>query len=262
MHSNKAGTEHRRNGQSHSANDGLPENFESRLAAYAKAAAAAGVGLLAVAPQASAKVIYTPAHILFTGGKVPIDLNHDGINDFVLSIYNFISNGRRLRVVVGAPQNGVLCSGSSGYPPVALRAGYRIGANDNYGIFDRRGAPAVNVVDTKFGTYVGGPFANAGDRFLGLKFNINGQAHYGWALLRVGAGVIGNRSTIRATLLGYAYDTVAGQSIAAGAGAADNEKSEAIPEAGTLGMLALGWPACRRREQDASDQTRWVSDTI
>lgn len=125
MASNKLKNKRWRNGQSQSANAGMSENFELRLAAYAKAAAAAGVGLLAAAPQASAKIVYTPAHILFTGGAIPIDLNHDGINDFVLSIYNFISNGRRLRVVVGAAQNGVLCSGSSGYPPVALKTGYR-----------------------------------------------------------------------------------------------------------------------------------------
>ena len=257
MHANKLKTKPRQNGQSQGATSGVSENFESRLSAYAMAAGAAGVGLLAAAPSANAKVVYTPVHIVFDGGTVPIDLNHDGINDFVLSIYNFISNGRRLQVRGVAPQNGVLCSGSSGYPPLALKAGYRIGTGERYGSFDRRGAPAVNVVDTKFGTYVGGPFANAGNRFLGLKFNLNGETHYGWALLRAGAGVVGNRSTIKATLLGYAYDTVAGQAIGAGQGAAADEKSDEkseAPEARTLGMLALGWPAWRRKEEDGTEQ--------
>ena len=181
---------------------------------------------------------------------MPIDLNHDGINDFVLSIYNFIPSIRRMRVV-GSAQNGVLCSGSSGYPPLALKAGYRIGSREIYGTFDRRGAPAVNVVGIKSQTYVGGPFANAGDRFLGLQFKVDGETHYGWALLRVGAGLVGEHATINATLLGYAYNTVAGQAIGAGQGTSQGEKSEAIPEAGTLGILALGWPAWRRKEQDA-----------
>jgi hypothetical protein len=253
MSPNELKRNRRRNGQSRPANAGLAESVELRLAAYAKAAAAAGVGLLTAAPPAAAEVVYTPAHIVFDGGAVPIDLNHDGVNDFVLSIYDFLltsrsgGDGRRMRVV-GAAGNGVLCSGSSGYPPLALKAGYRIGSREIYGSFDRRGAPAVNVVDLKSETYVGGPFANTGDRFLGLKFKINGQAHYGWALLRVGAGLLGKHATIRATLLGYAYETVPGQAIGAGQGAAAGEKSEAIPEAGTLGMLALGWPAWRRKE--------------
>ena len=257
MHPNKQKTKRCQNGQSPDTNAGLSENFESRLAAYAMAAGAAGVGLLAAASPATAEVVYTPAHIVFSGGAVPIDLNHDGVNDFVLSIYNFLvsqsGNGRRLRVV-GAAQNGVLCSGSSGYPPLALKAGYRIGSREIYGTFDRRGAPAVNVIDLKDETYVGGPFANAGDRFLGLKFKVNGETHYGWALIRVGAGLVGSHAAIKATLLGYAYDTVAGQAIGAGQGAAEGEKSEATPEVGTLGMLALGRPAWRRKEQDGTEK--------
>ena len=252
MRPNELKTKRRQDGPSQGPKAGLSEGFESRLAAYAKAAGAAGVGLLAAATPAAAKVVYTPAHIVFEGGAVPIDLNHDGVNDFVLSIYNFLvsqsGNGRRLRVV-GAAQNGVLCSGSSGYPPLALKAGYRIGSREIYGTFDRRGAPAVNVVDLKNETYVGGPFANAGDRFLGLKFNLNGETHYGWALIRVGAGLVGEHATIKATLLGYAYDTVAGQAIGAGQGAASSEKSEVMPEAGSLGRLALGWPAWRPSEK-------------
>lgn len=242
-------TKHRRDIQSKVTNVGLSKTFELRLTAYAIAAGSAGVALLAAATPAAAEVIYTPTHIVFDGGAVYLDLNHDGVNDFALSIYNFDSVDRRLAARALA-QNGVLCYGSSGYPPVALKAGYRIGANDNYGIFDRRGAPGVNVFASKFGTNVSGPFANTGERFLGLKFKINGEVHYGWALLRVGAGIVGNRPAIRATLLGYAYETVAGQAIGAGQGATKAENSEALPQAGTLGMLALGWPAWLRKEDE------------
>jgi hypothetical protein len=257
MHPDKLENATQRNNRSRGAKARLSENVELRLAAYAKAAGAAGVGLLAVVPHASAKVVYTPTHIVFDAGSVPIDLNHDGVTDFVLSIYKFLltsrSGGDGVRMqVVAAAKNGVLCSGSSGYPPLALKAGYRIGPFERYGSFDRRGAPAVNVVDLKDETYVGGPFANAGDRFLGLKFTLNGETHYGWALIRVGAGLVGKHATINASLLGYAYDTVAGQAIGAGQGIAANEKSEATPKAGSLSMLALGWPAWRRKEQDGT----------
>jgi hypothetical protein len=252
MRSGKIKSQRKGDADSPRANTGLSENFECRLAAYAMAAGVAGVGLLAAAPPANAEVVYTPAHIVFNSGTVYLDLNHDGINDFALSIYNFDSEIRRLGARGLAAQNGVLCSGSSGYPPLALKAGSPIGGNGLYGTFDRRAAPAVDVVASKFGDYVGGPFANVRDRFLGLKFNINGKAHYGWALLEAEAGVFDHGPKIKATLLGYAYDTVAGQTIDAGGDAADGEKSKAIPEAGSLGMLALGWPAWRRREQDAN----------
>jgi hypothetical protein len=68
MRPNKLKNKRWRNNQSQDASAGLAENFELRLAAYAKAAGAAGVGLLALAPPASAKVVYTPAHIVFLTG--------------------------------------------------------------------------------------------------------------------------------------------------------------------------------------------------
>jgi hypothetical protein len=230
----------------------LSKNFDRQLAAYAMAAGAAGVGLLAATPAAEAQIVYTPTNIVFENGTVFIDINHDGVTDFALSIYNFLSNAQRLRVR-GLAQNGVFCSGSSGYPPLALRAGYRIGANGRYGTFDRVATPAVNVVDEPPETYVGGPFANAGDRFLGLKFVLDGETHYGWALLRVGAGIVGKHPVIHATLLGYAYNTEVGKPIDAGQRGPAGNASEAVPEAGSLGMLALGWPAWRRREQDGAE---------
>lgn len=115
--------------------------------------------------------------------------------------------------------------------------------------------PPLIVVDSKFGTYIGGPFANTGEHFLGLKFNVNGETHYGWALLRAGAGAVGNHPTIRATLLGYAYDSVAGQPVTAGQGIGQGVRSEAIPQSGSLGMLALGWPAWRRKEERGMERT-------
>lgn len=244
MRSNKAKTNGCRDRQSQ-ANAALSESFELRLAAYAKAAAALGVGLLASGPAAEAQIVYTPTNILFDSGTVFIDINHDGLTDFALSIYNFLSNAQRLRFR-GLGQNGVLCSGSSGYPPLALRPRYRIGPNEVYGSFGRLATPAVNVVDEPDETYVGGPFANAGDRYLGLKFVLNGEAHYGWALLRVGAGIVGKHPVIRATLLGYAYNTEVGKPIRAGQRGPEGKTAEAVTQAGTLGMLALGWLAWPR----------------
>src|ERR1700688_137196 len=64
----------------------LSESLHHRLNMYAIAASAAGVGALALAVPADAKIIYTPAHVVIAKGqKFQLDINHDGIADFVMS---------------------------------------------------------------------------------------------------------------------------------------------------------------------------------
>jgi hypothetical protein len=240
----------RRTRPSEGASPGLSESFsfQSRLKAYATAAAAAGVGLFAATPPTQAEIVFTPAHTTFTTGTLFVDLNHDGINDFVLSIYNFGRDDRRLGALGVTPVNGVLGYGSTGYPPLALYTGYRIGPR---GVFLHRQAPAANVAATN-GTFIGGPFANVTNRFLGLKFKIDGQVHYGWAALNVKAVVSGHKPGISVTLLGYAYETIEDTTILSGQTAASFGTSEPLPQFGTLGMLALGAPVLNlwRREDN------------
>lgn len=83
-----------------------------------------------------------------------------------------------------------------------------------------------------------------------MKFKINGETHYGWAVLNVKAGVYGHEPKIKATLLGYAYETVAGQGLRAGEGVAKFDSSKPGSQLGTLAMLALAAPALNlwRRE--------------
>jgi hypothetical protein len=79
-------------------------------------------------------------------------------------------------------------------------------------------------------------------RYLGLKFVIAGQTHYGWARLTVSA----QRFMVTATLTGYAYETTPGKAIIAGAttGSVDGDSSAPASTPGsepaTLGVLALG----------------------
>src|SRR5580692_10290041 len=65
----------------------LRDCVQRQLNSYALAAGAAGVGMLALAQPAEAKIVYTAAHIpiVQNGGPVELDLNHDGINDFQFS---------------------------------------------------------------------------------------------------------------------------------------------------------------------------------
>src|ERR1700688_3394988 len=73
----------------------LPVSVHQQLNMYALAASAAGVGVLALAPSAGARIVYTPTHMKFgRNTEVLLDLNHDGITDFHI-INNFSNFGNR-----------------------------------------------------------------------------------------------------------------------------------------------------------------------
>jgi hypothetical protein len=132
----------------------LAVGLERRLAAYAGAAAAAGVSLAAMATSAAAKIIYTPANTPISG-YVSLDLNHDGIADILLRKVNYgngtsLSAGCALHTTFrGAPPKGVACNyltdqiwGQglvSGRIASALPAGFKIRASKSY--FQAAGYP-------------------------------------------------------------------------------------------------------------------------
>jgi len=71
----------------------LTPTLDKQLLAYATAATAAGIGLLA--QPAEAKIVYTAANttIQGNGGNLNLDLNNDGIADF--TIFNGFPEGVR-----------------------------------------------------------------------------------------------------------------------------------------------------------------------
>ena len=97
---------------------------------------------------------------------------------------------------------------------------------------------------------IGGHFANTNQRYLGLKFTINDQVHFGWVgFSRVTVTENGSLPVVNATLRGFAYETVPNKAIIAGqrnaqvsfvpdVAALSPVESESQP---TLGCLALGW---------------------
>jgi hypothetical protein len=103
-----------------------------------------------------------------------------------------------------------------------------------------------------------GPWANGGkgvkDRYLGIKFKISGKFHYGWTRITVTTSARGFTGMI---LTGYAYETIPGKSIIAGAtkGPDDAEPTASLNPPttvpATLGALAMGAPGLsiwRRKE--------------
>ena len=63
----------------------ISDSLNRKLNTYAQVAAAAGASVLALAGASEAEVVYTETHqVTHTGFPLYIDLNHDGINDFML----------------------------------------------------------------------------------------------------------------------------------------------------------------------------------
>jgi hypothetical protein len=89
-----------------------------------------------------------------------------------------------------------------------------------------------------------GPWANVASRYLGLKFVIKGETHFGWARLNVSC----SNYQVTATLTGYAYESIANRPIPTGKERGTDEPDDPIPagdSSTTLGRLAQGakgWP--------------------
>jgi hypothetical protein len=92
-----------------------------------------------------------------------------------------------------------------------------------------------------------GLWLNAQHRYLGLKFMIQGQVHFGWARLNVSV----THDFFTATLTGYAYETIPNKPIITGDILGEAQTQDEIsmeqptvtaptPEPMDLGFLALG----------------------
>jgi hypothetical protein len=230
----------------------LSDSIQHHLNLYALAAGAAEVATLALAQPAQAKIVYTSAHITIPCcNPLPLDLNHDGINDLSFT-WNYTTIGSALRLTGTQPNHVV---GQSGFAS-ALKAGAPVGPKRKF----------VNVsfalmFANSNGKYVG-QWQNVKNRYLGVKFLIKGKTHYGWVRLNVKhTPPIG----IDALITGYAFETIAGKPIIAGKTMGPDQRSQEgfstgasvlspapeTPQPASLGMLALGAhgvPLWRRKE--------------
>src|SRR5271169_4356752 len=63
----------------------LSDSLRHNLNMYALTASAAGVSLLALAQPSEARIVYTKTHqVIGRNGVYPIDLNQDGVIDFLI----------------------------------------------------------------------------------------------------------------------------------------------------------------------------------
>ena len=251
------------------------ESLHRRLDMYALAATAAGVGLVAVAQPAEAKIVYTPSNIPINvnGGVVELDLNHDGINDFQFyagyegpgirhqgSLPPEGNHGSSLGVTPLQPSNRVSAVESQGQLcAAAVPKGERIGPH-------RRFQPGDSLLDMAFasGDSTGGrafcPWLKVKQAYVGFKFVIKGKVHFGWARIKR----VSSDAGFPAIITGYAYETIPGKSIVTGRteGPEDDVSVEQLNPAslgtptarhGNLGLLAMGSSGLSvwRREESA-----------
>jgi len=187
----------------------LSASLDQRLNFYALAASAAGVSLLASVQPSEAKIIYTKTHhVIGNDGIYPLDLNHDGTIDFLIQEgTGVVSNSLGVKPAYGNGAEG------SSYLAAALKKGAPIGPQQVF--LNSSGSWGLLMAGygcSDFGCGTGGNWVNVNNRYLGLKFKINGRAHYGWARLSVQI----HGPQIKATLTGYAYETTPKKEIHAG----------------------------------------------
>jgi len=216
----------------------LSGTTERRLCSYALAAGAAGVAFLAVASPADAQIVYTPTNITLAQGSLGLDLNNDGSNDFIfLDRFRSLATWRgRWLDLRAEPGNGIV---KDGFNAAVLNQGSIVGSAQAFGRGTRL-LLSTNTGTTWSGEKVswsGGDWKNVKDRFLGLRFQLNGETHFGWARITV-QNV--HRKSMTLTLLGYAYEATAGMPIQAGRTKDSDGAAMKAPAAGSLGALALG----------------------
>jgi hypothetical protein len=223
----------------------LSDPIHRRLNVYALSATAAGVGALASAQPAESEIIYTKVHkVIGSQSTFHLDLNHDGINDFDLkdTVTTYTSGGIRAALSAFPDQQKNALWGHTVQPKgydSALFANVRVGLKGRF--LGGAGLMAESSVSGGRPSIFSctGPWANVSNRYLGLKFVIKGETHFGWARLSVRCS--GTRVT--ATLTGYAYESIANRPILTGKERGTDEPDDPIPagdSSTTLGQLAQG----------------------
>jgi hypothetical protein len=252
----------------------LPEPLQQRLNSYALAAGAAGIGMLAVAQPTEAKIVYTPAHkVIGLNNKVALDLNHDGKSDFTFQESFFtttsVGEAHSLKLsVVPTHKNEIL---GTKHHASALAAGVQVGPKGPFSSAKKTMAVDYYADGTGGSGTCAGLWNNVKNRYLGLKFSINGKTHFGWARLTVTCTTTFESHQVTGLLTGYAYETVPNKAIITGkTKGPDDETSREQPGSAalttptpnppTLGMLAMGLPGLSiwRREESANPTSKWT----
>jgi hypothetical protein len=229
----------------------LPAKLDRKLLSYAAAAAAAGVGALALTQPAEAKVIFTASHIPISppNTDVPLDPNHDGVPDFYLNFNSFTTGHTYLNLALSVRQ----AQFGNGVGVITTITGTQMAAQ----LGPSRGVGSFDVFETKHGLWmnhqifcgksctgtVQGPWQNQGG-FLGLKFVVSGQTYYGWAHITIGRDIYDT-----AYIDGYAFNDTPNSFIETGD---QNGEKKPLTRRGTPRPSALPGPSAQPALQPAT----------
>jgi hypothetical protein len=209
----------------------LSDSIHRQLNKYALAASAAGVGMLALVQPAGAKIVYTRTHqVIRPKDSYALDLNHDGVTDFRIKNSSGCADWCWDNLgAIAVNQNavvGIISVNGTDHIAYALNRGADISRKQPF-----LSGGALFVYDSGSGNY--GDWLNVTNRYLGLRFQIKGKIHYGWARLTVH----GKNQKLTAILTGYAYETIPNKPIIAG----QTKGPDVIAiQPASLGRLAAG----------------------
>jgi hypothetical protein len=212
----------------------INHKLDKKLVGYATAAAAAGVAVLAGAAPAAAEVVYTPANVNLRNGPYGLDLNHDGTVDYTLQFCGEdvcgSSHEAGFELLLGKG-NLILSNGKALSHGAPIGPGDKFTSNTSYG-------GVILAVAGQYGSksWFFGEWAPGINKYLGFKFLVDGEVHYGWARLKVTDWFKPNGVV---QLEGYAYETIARKGLPAGL----VQQSEALPAMGTEMLTAYAAPA-------------------
>ncbi|MBL6964177.1 MAG: T9SS type A sorting domain-containing protein [Bacteroidetes bacterium] len=193
------------------------KSFESKLKTYTSVAA----GVVASAGIANAQIVYTDIDpdIMISDSSYLIDLNNDANADFrLIHLYYYYSNsilnaigleGLNINEALGDTILSTSYSYVSFYPAM-LNANDDISENKQVWYYSSYALMYYNGVYGSY-TFKGGNWKSTTDKFLGLRFKMDGKWHYGWARIDITAK--GEAFIIK----DYAYESYPEKHILAGA---------------------------------------------
>jgi hypothetical protein len=223
----------------------LSEPVQQHLNRYAVAAIAAGVGVMAMAEPSGAEVVYTPVYkVIHAGTNYDLDLNRDGITDFTLSNFRTDTN-RLIALHLSAPGGNSVVgfkeyvddSGDYIWCASKFDGGKGIGARRKFT------NQALVLGYSSDGYLCEAHIPTRKNRYLGIRFEISGESHFGWIRL----SILRNGRNFKVVLTGYAYETIPKKRIITGRTHESDGPTQPASMKGssppTLGLLALGAPA-------------------